>query len=399
MRILLLTNRIPFPPDSGYPIVVYNTIKGLLEEGADVSVFSLNPQSHHVDLRDLDDPVIEQIKFQATYIDNSLSPLKVALNFLSRRSAQATQFYKSGSVAKLRNFLQHNEFDIIQLEGLFVMAYLNTIRQDSKAKVIYRAHNIEHQISGGQFTGNSFFTNIYRRIIARRLYRFELENLNKPDAVITISESDQGKLVSLGCRVKITNFPVSIDLVDYVPDPQKIEHPSIFHLGSMDFIPAVEGLEWFFQHVWKDLQALDSGLRFSVAGRYMPEEFYEYEDDFVDISDSLQNARDFMNSKSVMIVPLRSGSGMRVKIIEGMAMKKCIISTSLGAEGIRYEHGKNILIADTADEFYRCILQCATDRKMCEEIGENARRLVEKEYHIKGNSKRLLDFYSELAGS
>lgn len=108
------------------------------------------------------------------------------------------------------------------------------------------------------------------------------------------------------------------------------------------------------------------------------------------------DAVDFINSKAIMIVPLLSGSGMRVKIIEGMAMQKCIIATTMAAEGIDCKHGKDILIADTADEFYRSILKCITQPNKWQEIGKNARKTAEKHHEINANAKRMFDIYQEL---
>ncbi|MXV17905.1 glycosyltransferase family 4 protein [Hufsiella ginkgonis] len=397
MRVLFITNRVPFPPNSGYPIVVHNTISGLVSEGAEVTLFSLNPADNFVETGSLDDPLLKKIRFQTAAIINTLSTWELVLGLLARRSFHVSRFYKSVPVAKLKNLLKHDTFDVIQLEGLFVMPYLNTIRQHSNAKIVYRAHNIEYLVSGTNASSQrSPLRRIYSRMVARRLLRFELENINRTDAVLTINRFDQAHLESIGCRVSMENFPVAIDTSQYQPDQSKTEYRSIFHIGTMNSFPAMEGLDWFIRSVWKDLEALNAGLKFHIAGRDIPEDLYYYENDHFVIHDDLDDAREFINSKPVMIVPLRTGSGMRVKIIEGMAMKKCVISTSLGAEGINYEHGKNILIADTPAEFYKYILQSITDRRICEEIGENARKLVEKEYNLKSNSQRLLAFYETI---
>jgi glycosyltransferase involved in cell wall biosynthesis len=265
---------------------------------------------------------------------------------------------------------------------------------------VYRAHNIEHQLwELSASSERSILRRIYLKILARRLYRFERDNLNKPDAILTINISDQSQLKFLGCKVTLENFPVAIDPEEYVPDLSKVEYPSVFHLGAMDMLPNLESVQWFIQYVWNDVNELNANLKLHIAGKDIPKDFYDYQENDIILYNNIEDAREFMNSKAVMVVPLRSGSGMRVKIIEGMAMKKCIISTSLGAEGIKYEHGKNILIADTADEFYKYILQCTTDRKQCESMGENARKLVEKEYNIKSQSGRLMAFYENLIKS
>ncbi len=397
MRVLLVTNRVPFPANSGYPIVIYNTVKGLLEEGAEVTVFSLNATGIPPQLAALNDPMLSKIGFHSAEVNQKLSAWEIVRNVLARKSSHVARFYKSVPVAKLKNLLHKNSYDIIQLEGLFVMPYLNLVRQHSTAKIVYRAHTIEHLVRGTTSSAEqSPLRRLYQHLLSRRLRKFELQNLNRTDAVLTINRSDKSHLESLGCRVNIENLPFTIDPQDYRPDASKCEFPSLFHIGTLDSFPAIEGIEWFIGTVWKDLQALDTGLKLHVAGTGIPDDFYVLENDRLIIHDTLDDARAFINSKPIMVVPLRTGSGMRVKIIEGMAMKKCIISTSMGAEGINYEHGKNILIADTPDEFYKYILQAVTNRRFCDEIGENARKLVEKEYNLKTGAAKLMHFYRGL---
>jgi len=103
-----------------------------------------------------------------------------------------------------------------------------------------------------------------------------------------------------------------------------------------------------------------------------------------------------VNSKAIMIVPLLSSGGMRVKIVEGMAMQKCIISTSLGAEGINYTHGENIMIANSREEFYNCISKCIKDEAFCKQIGVNARKLVECTHDVKVVTNKLVAFYQQV---
>jgi glycosyltransferase involved in cell wall biosynthesis len=110
----------------------------------------------------------------------------------------------------------------------------------------------------------------------------------------------------------------------------------------------------------------------------------------------VENAQEFISRQHVLIVPLLSGSGMRVKIIEAMALGKCIIATSIAAEGINYEHDKNILIADKADDFYKQILRCFTNKGLINKIGEGAKKLVEKYHDNQKNSQELLKVYQEL---
>jgi glycosyltransferase involved in cell wall biosynthesis len=397
MKILYITNRVPFPPHGGYPIVIYNSVKGALNEGADVTLFSLNTNKHYVSARTLKDPLLDSISFVTCSVNIDVNVWEEVKSVMSKRSPHVFRYYKAAAIGQLKNILRKNKFDIIQFEGLFVVPYLPLVRQLSQAKVVYRAHNIEYRIWEQQAFAERFpIRKLYLTYLSSQLRQFEFDNMNKFDAVVTLNEADLRELKYQGCSVRMENFSVMLDPDDYRPIDAKAEALSIFHLGSMEWLPNQEGLEWFLEHVWDDLRQLNVGLTFHIAGTNIPQEIEELADHEIKVYPYLDDAKGFMNSKSVMVVPLQSGSGMRVKIIEGMALKKCIISTSLGAEGIRYEHGKNILIADTADDFYRYILQCTTDSGLVERIGEYARLLFERDHHIEPVAKGMMNFYQKL---
>jgi glycosyltransferase involved in cell wall biosynthesis len=164
----------------------------------------------------------------------------------------------------------------------------------------------------------------------------------------------------------------------------------------MDWRPNIEGLEWFLDTVWPSIRQLDSGITFHLAGKNIPKQFKIMGDESFIMEGEVENAAEFISRQHVLIVPLLSGSGMRVKIIEAMALGKCIIATSIAAEGINYHHDKNILIADKADDFYKQILRCFTDKTLITKIGEGARKLVEKNHDNTKLSKSLLKVYQEL---
>nr|WP_121269526.1 glycosyltransferase family 4 protein [Pedobacter schmidteae] len=397
MKTLILTNRVPFPPNSGYPIVVYNTIKGLLKLGVDITLFSINTNKHRVDVDDIYDPVFEQIKFHSFSIDTEVNVWGALINIFSNQSYNVSRFFDEDAARLLEDILKENDFDIIQFEGLFVVPYLDVVKTNSNAKVIYRAHNIEFDVweriaMREQFTPRRR----YLQFLARRLKYYETEQINRFHQVFAISEPDRQNIVKFGCETALDVFPVALDFEKYVTEQTNTGFPTLFHLGAMDWRPNKEGLEWFLDEIWPDIEKLNSELRFYIAGKNMQRQFFEYESENLVVEGEIFDAVEFINSKSIMIVPLLSASGMRVKIIEGMAMRKCIIATSMAAEGIRCEHGKDILIANTADEFYRSILQCITNPKKWREIGDNARKTVERDHDINVVSERMLKVYQKL---
>lgn len=397
MKILFLTGRVPFPPNSGYPIVVYNTLKGLQKLGAEISMFSINPTKDKVDVDDIYDPVFEKINFHSISLDIDVNVWGAFFNIFSNQSYNVSRYYDEEAAKLLENILREQDFDIVQFEGLFVVPYLDIVKENSKAKLIYRAHNIEFDVWERLAAREQFRPRrIYLEFLSRRLKVYETEQINRFHQVFAISEPDRQNILLMGCQIRLAVFPVAIDFDKYNVDTSKTSFPTLFHLGAMDWRPNKEGLEWFLDEIWPDIEKLSGELRFYIAGKNMQKQFFDYDSENLIVEGEVFDAVEFMNSKSIMIVPLLSGSGMRVKIIEGMAMQKCIIATTMAAEGISCEHGKNIMIADTADEFYRAILQCITQPNKWKEIGVNARKTVKKDHEINSNAKRMLTIYEEL---
>ena len=397
MKTLILSNRVPFPPNSGYPIVVYNTIKGLLNVGVDITLFSINTNKHRVDVDDIYDPVYERIQFHSFDLDTEVNLWGAFFNIFSNESYNVSRFYDEDAAKLLENILRETEFDIIQFEGLFVVPYLEVVKNNSNAKLIYRAHNIVFDVWERLATSERFTPRRkYLQFLARRLKEYETEQINRFHQIFAISEPDRQAILHFGCETCLDVFPVAVDMDRYVVDLKKTSFPTLFHLGAMDYRPNKEGLEWFIEEIWPDIEKLNSELRFYIAGKSMQQHFYDYDSDNLVVEGEIFDAVEFMNSKAIMIVPLLSGSGMRVKIIEGMAMKKCVIATTYAAEGLNCENGKDILIANTPDEFYRCILQCVTHPNRWREIGENARKTAERDHNLITVSKRMLNVYERL---
>jgi len=397
LRILILTHRVPFPQNGGYPIVVGNTIKGLVGLGHEVSLISLNIKKHTDKILEPDE-LLSKISYTEYDIDTRISMVEAFSNLFTKNPYNIDKYYNAGFEKLLIQNLKDKEYDIIQFEGLFVAPYLATIRKNTKAKLIYRAHNIEHQVWQRLAQQKSDpFKKWYLNLLARRVKTYELELLNKFDGIVVFTGQDKTSMQSFGAKIPLRVLPIGVDLSKYQPNPDKTEYPSLFFLGSLDWLPNREGIEWFLERFHKEIIDGDLKVKFYVAGNSIPEDFDEYEvPGKVFIQGEVDNALEFVNSKSIMIVPLLSGGGMRVKIVEGMAMQKCIISTTIGAEGINFVDGENIIIANNTNEFYEAMLRCITDEYYCRRIGRNARLLIEQQHDVNKVTVELVAFYQSI---
>jgi len=396
LKILILAHRIPFPQNGGYPIVVYNTIKGLVNLGHDVSLVALNAKRNFHEAPE--DAILDKINYRAYNIDTSVSVFDVAINLFSKTSFNIDKYYDPGFERLLVREVRANNYDVIQFDALLVTLYLNEVRKNCKSKLVYRAHNIEHQVWQRLATvKNDPFKKSYLKMHAKRIKNYELEQLNKFDSIVVFTEQDKTAILEYGTKIPIDIVPVGINLEQYQPDYSKTEVPTLFFLGSLDWLPNREGIEWFLENFHKDIKSGDLPVKFYVAGNDIPERFDDYEAmGKIFISGEVDDALEFVNSKSIMIVPLLSSGGVRVKIVEGMAMEKCIIATSLGAEGIQFTDGENILIANNYDAFYNAIKRCIGDEVYSRNIGLNARKLAEEQHDINVVTNKLVLLYNKL---
>lgn len=377
--------------------MVYNTIKGLVALGHEITLISLdekNPSGRIVE----HDPILDKIQYRSYHIDISVSIWDAIVNLFSQKAHIIDRYYAENVERVLLKHVKKGDFDIIQFEGLFVTPYLPAIRKNTKAKIIYRAHNIEHQVWARLAQQKSDpIKKIYLGMLARRIKKYELQKLNGFDAIIAFTRQDEETIRTYGIKTPVEVMPISVDLTKYQPDHSKTEFPSLFFLGSLGWMPNREGIEWFIENFHSDLTSGDMRVKFYLAGNDIPEQFDEYEaPGKIFIQGEVDDVLEFMNNKAVMLVPLMSGGGMRVKIVEGMAMQKCIISTSLGAEGIDYTHGENIIIANTKQEFYDAIQRCIADEHYCKSIGQKARNLIEEYHNFEVVTNKIVAYYGKL---
>ena len=164
----------------------------------------------------------------------------------------------------------------------------------------------------------------------------------------------------------------------------------------MNWIPNQQAIEWFLDNVWDIVHEKLPNIKAYFAGRAMPQWLLNLNREGVVIYGEVPDSARFICSKEIMIVPLLSGSGIRIKILEAMSLRKCIIATSQAAEGILYENNVNIVIANTPEEFAESIYKCVTDKEFSHNIAQNAEKLISEKYNINAIARELVDLYCQL---
>lgn len=397
MKILQICNKSPYPPKEGGPIAMHNIAYGLMRNGHTVHILTVNTPKYFIDVDFIPHEYSFKTNFTAVYIDTRTKVIPAFLNFFSKQSYHVTRFINENFEDKLREILKENEYDVVQLETVYMAPYIKVIRELSKAKIVLRAHNVEYLIWErlSRYSRNPL-KKWYVGYLAKKLKKYELQMLNAYDGIAAITKVDADYLKNLGCNIPITVIPFGIDIDDYKVQPVNAEKVTLFHLGSMDWFPNQEGIKWFIDNCWQKITKDFPEIKLFLGGRNMPDWLLESKEENIITLSCVEDGHAFISTHTIMIVPLLSGSGVRIKIIEGMALGKTIISTTIGAEGINCENGKNIMIADTPEDFYKAVKLLLADVELIKMIGENARLNIENEYNIDKTTENLVTFYGSL---
>lgn len=397
MKILQLCNRIPFPLVDGGAIAMFAMTKSFANAGCEVHTLAINTKKHFVEPSTIPEWFTEKTELYTVTADTDVKISGAIANLFSTSSYNLVRFDIPDYHKKLEVLLKEHNYDVVQLEGLFLSMYIPTIRKNSTALISMRAHNVEYLIwERMAFNTRSFIKKKYLNLLASRLKREEVEALNQVDCIVPISSVDEKTYRNLGARIPmlVCTGGVEEDLLLFRPD--KVEENSLFHMGAMNWQPNVQAADWLLQKIWPLVKVKFPTAKLYLAGKDMQARYFKSQNQQLHVIGRVNNAFEFMLSKNIMLVPLLSGSGMRIKIVEGMALGKVIISTSIGAEGIAYTHKINILIADSPEEFAAAVELALTNAELCQQISENARELVSEKYTNTTIVKALLHFYESL---
>lgn len=400
MKILQLVNRIPYPLNDGGNLAVHFYTEGFLNAGVSLSMLAMNTTKHWVSVEKLPDIFNRLSFFKTIKVDNRVRPLPALGNLFSQKSYNIIRFVSKDFERALINLLKQQSFDIIQLEGLYLMPYIDIIRRFSKAKVVLRQHNAEFIIwKRLAHQEQNPIKKQYLRLLTRRLKDFEIKSLNKADFILAISETDAAVFRKMGAAkpTHIQSFGFNLNNLPFMPN-NKLPI-SLYHIGAMDWLPNKEGILFFINKVMPLIVKRLPETKLHLAGRNMPEYFFKHQWPNVIIHGEVPDATAFEQDKSILVVPLLAGGGVRIKVFRAMALGKAIVSTSVGVEGIRVTNGREAIIADSAENIAEQIIQLVNNPQNILTLGQQARALMEKQYNQPKMIDELLNIYEDLINS
>ena len=395
-RILILTNRIPYPLHDGGALAMDAMIRGYHAASMQVYLLAMNTTRHLVADAILQTLYLELEGFEVVEVDNRIKPLQLLGNLLfNKEPAHVQRFHTPAYMEALTRVIQYFQPDIIQIESPFLSAYLPQIRSLTKAVVVLRMHNIEYQIWERLAGEGRGWKQQYLRVLATRMKRYEERIFGAYDLLLPITDMDADKVHALYPQQRLVVAPFGIainnDLPGVVP-----AFTRAYHLGAMDWLPNSAAMDWLLQEIWPEVQQQVPQMEFYFAGRHMPDRFFKDLPPQTYCMGEVADATAFVADKQILLVPLRAGGGIRVKILEAMAAGKLVVSTDIGMQGIAAIPGVHYLPANTPCGFAEQLKWVVDHPAKARAIMHTAQQFVQEQYSQAAVLKNVLDALDQL---
>jgi glycosyltransferase involved in cell wall biosynthesis len=393
-RILALTSRVPWPPREGHQLRSYHVLDALASQHQ-VHLLSC--------LRDDDDPTVGSslrdrlAGFEAFPIPAERSRMALARALVRGGLTRTPSVSAKYAFAALRRRVTElaGQFHLIHVDMLPLMAAITGV--DTHVPVVLNAHNVEHTLLAARLGVESrMAVRIFLRNQIPKLRVFEYDACRRASTVLTCSEDDAVQLRRMAPDTSVQVVPNGVDLEYNRPNATPAQSNHMVFVGQMGWFPNRDGVEWFLADILPRILAKRSDARFTVVGKAGSLAVPDSLRGSVELAGFVDDVRKPVLESAVYVVPLRAGSGTRLKVLEAMALGKAIVTTRIGAEGIELEPGRDALFADDADAFAGSVLRLMEHPEEVEKLGAAARKVVEIRYGWNAIGRAMLPAYARL---
>ena len=394
MKILFLSPTVPFPLTDGGRIRVFNLLKQIAEK-SDVTLLALETQP--TDAEGVAE--LQQLGIQVHLVPNAPTLPRVSFGtlvnaFFKRQPITVARYDLPTYRQKFRELVATENFDLVHYE-MFHTAQFHT---ETELPSVLSQQNVDSAIWRrlcGE-TANPFYKFAYwTQQLA--FQRYERVLSPKFDAVTCTSDIDAAVFQRHCAADTIEIIPNGVDVTHYQPDFTSEAPAHLIYIGSMDWYPNEDAVAFFADEVLPGIQDKVPDVQFSIVGGNPSARVQKLaEREGVVVTGRVPEIKPYFAEATVFVVPLRIGSGTRLKILEALAMGKAIVSTSVGAEGLDLKDGEEIFIADAPTAFADAVTRLLTDVSLRRRVGENGRTRVEQDYDWRSIGEKLHTLYESL---
>lgn len=396
MKILFLTQIVPYPPDSGPKVKTYHVLRYLAERGHQVTLACFVRDSERAALEYLRPlcATIHPVPLRRSIYSDArayVSSLRTGQPFLVVRDASSQMATLVRQLTRGRNMIVHAD----QLSmGQFALESHGVPR-------VLDAHNAVWKVVARAQKFTPIFLRPFLMLETRRLQTYEGQLCRQMNAVLTVSQNDTNALADVGADPrKVAIIPIAIDCAEFQFNRRRDNDPNILILTTLYYPPNADGVRWFIRNIFPLIQKKVPGLRLTVVGARPPRDIKNLarrNPISVTVTGYVDDLKPYLEQAMVTVVPVRVGSGMRVRLLEAFARGIPVVTTSSGAEGIEARHEEHLLIANDERVFAKQTARLLQDESLREHLIANARRLVKEKYDWRVVLPKLEAVYESLS--
>ncbi len=395
MRILFLTQILPYPPDAGPKFKTWQVIRYLAAQGHQVTLVSL------VRADELPHCAYVRQQVAAFYpVPIRRSRLKDGLNWLrslvTGRPFLVERDDQPDVRTLIKGLLADQAVDAIHADQLTMTQFALPAGDDphsgARTILIFDAHNATWKILERMAVENRGFKHFFFRLEANRIRRYEARIVTRFDRILAVSQVDRAalleavrltKLPTTGLEHKFEVIPITVDCQEIRPVVRQKGSLNLFTLGTLHYPPNADGIRWFVAEVFPLIRAAVPGVTLTIVGKNPPVDFLHLQQrqpDVFRVPGYVPDLTPWLEQAAVVVVPVRVGGGMRVRILEAFAHAMPVVTTTIGFEGIEAISGEHLLAADGAIPFAQAVITLLGDEDLQNQLAHNGRRLAEKVY-------------------
>jgi glycosyltransferase involved in cell wall biosynthesis len=301
--------------------------------------------------------------------------------------------YSAAMQKKLTDLMSGEGFDIVQIESSQMAGFVF----DERTVRVLDEHNIEYELLQRMFlTERSASRRVYNRLEFLKFRREEIDSWRSVSGVISTSVREERIIGEIAPSTPTMVAPNAVDIEYFQPSAQTVEPHAIVMTGLMHYRPNIDGARYFIEEVFPLILAVRPRAVFYVVGAGASTELKRLASANVVITDTVPDVRPYVHRSAVFVVPLRMGGGTRLKVLEGLAMEKAVVSTSIGCEGLEVVDKNHLLIADDQKTFADSVLALMDNPRLRLTLGKRGRMLAAEKYRWETVVEGLETFYARL---
>jgi glycosyltransferase involved in cell wall biosynthesis len=403
MNILWLSHLAPYPPKGGVKQRSYNLMHEISKYHK-LYIICFLQKSHQPTLEKKRE-ALEGLSRVGKVIGNftfdsdrsQWSSMLLAMKSLLTRDPYTVNWLKKPGVGfMIENAIHENNIDLVHFDTISWAAYLG---RTNNCKIVMNHHNIEsHMMLRRAQREHHLIKKLYYYQEGRKLKYYEKRVCSQFDLNITCSSTDTERLLKDLPQLHVDDIPNGVDLNYFHPMGLEQKPSSMIFAGGLSWYPNIAAMEYFTKLVWKILVKDVPGANMTVIGRNPPQwiiDFAKNNNNF-DVTGFVDDVRPYIDQAAVYVCPITDGGGTKLKILDALAMGKAIVTHPIACEGIDVTEGKDVIFADTPQEYVDKIKMLFQDDKLRDSIGRNGRKLIENKYNFVNIGKKLNRLYTAL---